>query len=294
QPSVTVGVISAVGRDIVRDKGSGDQVYANMIQTDAAINPGNSGGPLVNALGEVIGINTFIFSPSGGSVGMGFAIPINRAVRIAEELIRGGKVRHPWLGIGVQDVTGDLLSGLGFGPEERLHGVIVSGVQDLSPAARAGRVRPGDVITGLNGKPLRSFDDWNGEMIDLRVGNPVKLTVKRPGTEFEVTVVPVELPSETLPRHDTKLGFELVDLTPELRGQLEARITYGAVVAEITDPDLEREGSLLTYDVLYRINDSRVTTAAQAVDLIGRLNARSVNMLLLERDGRSIRRYLTR
>ncbi|MFH1069151.1 MAG: trypsin-like peptidase domain-containing protein [Candidatus Glassbacteria bacterium] len=294
QPTVTVGVISAVGRDMVRDQESGGKVYANMIQTDAAINPGNSGGPLVNALGEVIGINTFIFSPSGGSIGMGFAIPINRAVRIAEELIRGGKVRHPWLGISVQDVTADLLTGLGFGRGEHPHGVLVSGVQELSPAARTGRIRPGDLITGINGKPLRSQDDWTGEMIDVRVGNNVQLTVKRPAAGFEVSIVPLELPTEILPRLDTGLGFSLIDLTAEVRSQLEARSTYGAVMEEITDSDLEQEGSLLRYDILYRINDTRVSSASQAVDLLKRLSRQSVTVLFLERGGRSIRRYLTR
>jgi type II secretory pathway component PulC len=104
----------------------------------------------------------------------------------------------------------------------------------------------------------------------------------------------MELPTEVLTRLDTGLGFSLVDLTPEVRSQLEARTTYGAVVEEITDSDLEQEGSLLRYDLLYRINDTRVTSAAQAADLLKRLSRQSVTVLFLERGGRSIRRYLRR
>ncbi len=294
QPTVTVGVISAIGRDIVRERNKSGQVYANMIQTDAAINPGNSGGPLANALGEVIGINTFIFSPSGGSVGMGFAIPINRAVRIAEDLIRGGKVRHPWLGLKVQQLTPDLLSGLGFGSGERIGGVVVAHIQDFSPAETSGGIQSGDVITSINGKVLRSLDDWTGEQLDIRVDSPVRLGLRRPGSEFTVTITPAELPTEKMERHDTGMGFSLVDLTREVRSQLEARSTAGAVVVEIDDSALERQGRLLRYDILYRINDIPITSAQQAVTLLERFQRSRGAVLYIERDGRSIRRYITR
>ncbi len=295
QPTVTVGVISAIGRDIVRDRNKSGQVYANMIQTDAAINPGNSGGPLANALGEVIGINTFIFSPSGGSVGMGFAIPINRAVRIAEDLIRGGKVRHPWLGLKVQQLTPDLLSGLGFDSGERIGGVVVSHIQDFSPAETSGDIQSGDVITSINGRALRSFDDWTGEQLDIRVGSPVRLGLRRPGSELTtVTITPSELPTEKMERHDTGMGFSLVDLTRQVRSQLEARSTAGAVVVEIDDSALERQGRLLRYDILYRINDIPITSAQQAVTLLGRFQRSRGAVLYIERDGRGIKRYITR
>jgi len=294
QPTVTVGVISAIGRDIVRDQSERDKVYANMIQTDAAINPGNSGGPLVNALGEVIGINTFIFSPSGGSVGMGFAIPINRATRIAEDLILGGKVRRPWLGIQVQELSADILSGLGYPDDRRIQGVLVADIQPYSPAAAGNALHPGDIITGLNGKPVHSIDDWTGEMLDIRVNNTVELSILRSGRTLTVALSPVEKPSDRLKHYPTGLGFELIDLTPEVRSQIEARSSQGAVIVEITDPDLEREGSILPFDILYRINDINITGAEQAVSLLKRLSRAQVTVLFLERDGRSIRRYLTR
>ncbi len=294
QPSVTVGVISAIGRDIVRDQSKRREVYANMIQTDAAINPGNSGGPLVNALGEVIGINTFIFTPSGGSIGMGFAIPINRATRIAEDLILGGKVRRPWLGIRVQKLTPDILAGLGYPSSQRIQGALVANIQSHSPAAAGNALRPGDIITGLGGKPVHSIDDWTGEMLDIRVNSRVELSILRSGRTLTVALVPVEKPSEKLERHPTGLGFKLIDLTPEVRSQIEVRSNHGAVIVEITDADLEREGSILPLDILYQINDIRVTSAEQAVRLLKRSSRAQVTVLFLERDGRSIRRYLTR
>ncbi|OGF98310.1 MAG: hypothetical protein A2Z86_09960 [Candidatus Glassbacteria bacterium GWA2_58_10] len=293
QPTVTVGVISAIGRDIVRDQSPGSQVYANMIQTDAAINPGNSGGPLINALGEVIGINTFIFTPSGGSVGMGFAIPINRATRIAEDLIRGGKVRHPWLGIGVQQLTPELLAGLGYDRNERIQGVVVSNIQALSPAVTGAGLHPGDIISDINGRQIRSLDDWNGEMLDIRAGSPASLTILRGRSALTVNLTPKELPTDTVQRHSTGLGFDLIDLTAEVRSQLDARSDKGAVVVDITDSDLEREGSILTYDIIYRVNDVRITGAIQVVGLLKNLRRGQVAVLFIERDGRSIKRYVT-
>src|SRR6476469_6961556 len=137
EPSVTAGVVSGTGRNLAAES-NGAGIYVDMIQTDASINPGNSGGPLVNALGEVIGVNSSIYSPSGGSIGIGFAIPINRARRVTEDLLAHGVVRHPWWGIQLQLPR---ISGTpGANP-----GVVVASVVPGSPASRAG-IRPGDVI----------------------------------------------------------------------------------------------------------------------------------------------------
>ncbi|MDZ7630393.1 MAG: trypsin-like peptidase domain-containing protein [Gemmatimonadaceae bacterium] len=134
EPSVTAGVISATGRNLVppQGKNDGSGIYVDMLQTDASINPGNSGGPLVNAIGEVIGVNTSIFSPTGGSIGLGFAIPINRAMRVADDLLKHGAVRHPWIGLRIAQPAGNT-------PREVLRsGVVVRSVVLGSPAARAG------------------------------------------------------------------------------------------------------------------------------------------------------------
>ena len=158
EPSVTVGVVSAVGRNLLPNS---DQpgVYVHMIQTDASINPGNSGGPLVNALGQVVGVNSSIFSNTGGSIGMGFAIPIERALRVADELARYGAVRRAWLGL---DVAGseDLSAW------RHLGGVRVTRVAAGGPAARAG-IAVGDVLVGADDEQLRTFLDWEAVKLDV-------------------------------------------------------------------------------------------------------------------------------
>src|SRR5439155_11859160 len=154
QPTVTAGVVSATRRDIKSEANTGT-IYKNMIQTDAAINPGNSGGPLVNGAGEVIGINTFIFTQGGGSLGIGFAIPINLARRIMDEIVHYGRVRTAWPGMQIQPVTPYLAQRLGF---RDATGLVVTRVDADGPASRAG-VRAGDRIVRVNGIDVRSVDD---------------------------------------------------------------------------------------------------------------------------------------
>jgi len=173
QPTVTAGVVSALHRDVLAEPQTG-AVYKDMIQTDAAINPGNSGGPLVNGRGEVIGINSFIFTSSGGSEGLGFAIPVNVVREIVNELIRYGRVRDVWVGIGVQDVGAARGKG-------RLSGALVSFVEPGSPAERAG-VRVGDVIVAVEGKEVASVREARRAIFGARVGDVVSLTVVRNGS----------------------------------------------------------------------------------------------------------------
>ena len=293
QPTVTVGVISAMGRDILGDRGERNRVYANMIQTDAAINPGNSGGPLINSLGEVIGINSFIFSPSGGSVGIGFAIPINRARRIADELIRGGKVRKPWLGVAVQNLSADILASMGYDTRSQIVGVLVSQVEDYSPAAENGGIAVGDILTKINNRKVSSVDDWESELIDIRVGSEVSLSVLRSGKNHQINLTPIERPVDTLTPLDLGIGFSAVDLTPQVRSQLGIRSRKGAVVVDINNNELSRTGSILPHDVLFKINNVEIESAAQAKGIIEKLPAGRRAVLFLERNGRLIRRYLT-
>ena len=189
QPTVTAGVISATHRDIKVDA-SGTGVYKNMIQTDAAINPGNSGGPLVNADGEVIGINAFIFTQSGGSIGLGFAIPINLAKRVMQEIRSYGRVRQPYPGMNLQPLTRELAARLGFAD---VSGLVVSRVDPDGPAGRAG-VKPGDRIRKVNGIVVNNVDDAQRGIYGANVGDKLVLGIERGSKSFEVTLVLVKLP----------------------------------------------------------------------------------------------------
>src|SRR5206468_3208717 len=169
EPTVTVGVVSATSRNIL-PTGEQTGLYLDMIQTDAAINPGNSGGPLTNALGEVVGVNSSIFSNSGGSVGLGFAIPIERAVRVANEILKTGNVRRAWVGLEVEGASA-------MREWKSQGGVALATVAPGGPAARAG-LRPGDVLVEANGRRLRNYLDWEAVKLDLHVGDSVVVSVR--------------------------------------------------------------------------------------------------------------------
>jgi serine protease Do len=192
QPSVSVGVVSANHRKVNPQIANGERLYQNMIQTDAAINPGNSGGPLVNASGAVVGVNTMIFSQSGGSVGLGFAIPINRAKRVAEEIIQYGRRRNPWAGFKAQnlsDIDPDALQRLGVRAKS---GAMIVSIVDGCPAHRAG-LQNGDVITSINGQPVRQPEDVDFVFWGLFIGDKVHLEVQRADQTIPIDFLIVEL-----------------------------------------------------------------------------------------------------
>jgi len=175
QPSVTAGVISATHRD-VKSQGDQEGVYKNMIQTDAAINPGNSGGPLLNGKGEVIGVNTFIFSKGGGgSIGIGFAIPIDAAKRVVAEILKYGKVRNVWIGVRTWELTPYVSEHLGTTDR---NGLYVSVVETGSPADKAG-MKVGDIIRKVNGTPIRDVREAYRAIFGANVGDTITLTVDR-------------------------------------------------------------------------------------------------------------------
>ncbi len=188
-PSVTAGVISATGRDVKPESGQ-SRIYRDMIQTDAAINPGNSGGPLVDCNGRVIGINTFIFSRSGGSLGMGFAIPINRARRVMNELVAFGRTRDVYTGIRVQEITRLLALSLGLDTQQ---GVLISEVEKDSPASSAG-LQPGDVIRRLNGRFINSIEDARSALAGLIVDDELEVEYERDSKMNAIMVLLAPLP----------------------------------------------------------------------------------------------------
>jgi S1-C subfamily serine protease len=181
RPTVTAGVMSAVDRSFTPRSGV---ALRHVLQTDAAINPGNSGGALVNSVGEVVGINTFIFTGGGqsqGSIGLGFAIPVQRAMRIVEEIVRYGRVREFTTGLST-DRSAAIAMGL-----RRGDGVLVSEVRRGSPGAKAGLL-PGDVITGLDGRKVSDLEELRSVLRQFRVGDKVSLRVRRDGTEFDTSM----------------------------------------------------------------------------------------------------------
>jgi serine protease Do len=183
QPSVTAGVISAKGRDI-QSSGDGTGIYKNMIQTDAAINPGNSGGPLVNGDAKVIGINTFIFTESGGSLGIGFAIPINVASRVVREILQYGGVRQIWIGIRVMEVTPYLAAYYNL---REGRGLFVHELEDGSPADRAG-VQIGDLILAVNGEDVSRLGQAQRLIFGAAIGDVITLRIERAGKQIEVRI----------------------------------------------------------------------------------------------------------
>lgn len=186
KPSVSVGVISAVNRDFAENKEG--KVYRRMIQTDTAINQGNSGGPLVNIYGEVIGLNTFILSESGGSIGIGFSIPIDRVKKISRELIKYGKIRDIWFGFKVQDINPMLAQHFKL---ETMDGVLVNFVEEGAPSYKAG-LRKGDIIIQINEQKITNTEEAELSVTDIAVGDKIRIVIIRDGKTLELQVDAVE------------------------------------------------------------------------------------------------------
>jgi serine protease Do len=276
EPSVTAGVVSGVGRNLaLQSEGSG--IYVDMIQTDASINPGNSGGPLVNAVGEVIGVNSSIFSPSGGSIGIGFAIPINRAKRVAEDLLAHGVVRRPWIGIKIQTPP------QAVGTDVNKRDAVITTVTPGSPAARAG-IQSGDVLVQSRTRPIHNAYDWEAERLELRVGESIPLTIRRGARDMKVNVQVADLPEVNAPRVTVLREIELLTLTPAIRIERGIRSARGALVSRVSQRVMDQLG-LQEGDVIVQINRIPINdaqTAAQALSATGREGV----IMYLERAGR--------
>jgi serine protease Do len=272
EPSVTAGVISAVGRHIIPSSQE-DGFYLGMIQTDASINPGNSGGPLVNALGEVIGVNSSIFSVSGGNEGLGFAIPIDRALRVAGDLIRHGEVQRAWLGVQVEPVEADAWG--------RTRGVRISAVAQGSPADGEG-LDAGSNILAANGSRVATPLDFEAKLLDLRAGDAITLQIE--GRLSPLRIVASTLPSVTAERVTVLEDLELITVTPEIRAERNVRSEVGALVAGIS-PELNRILALRTGDVLLMVNQARISTAEEANQAFRAVAGRGRVRIYAERNG---------
>ncbi len=275
EPTVTAGVISATGRNILSGADR-PGVYVDMIQTDAAINPGNSGGPLVNAAGEVIGVNSSILSNTGESVGLGFAIPIERVVRIANEIIATSTVRRAWPGLEV--VTGHDLSDW-----KRTGGLPVQSVAPDGPAARAG-IHAGDVLIKANGRTLRTYLDWEAVKLDLKVGQTITVSVRSGATTSDKRIVTGDLPTLNATRVRVLQGTDLVTVTPAIRAERHINSETGALVISIR-PEITAQTGLQSGDVIFGINQRVLRTAEEVSRELGAVKAGQIFYLYIERGG---------
>ncbi|MFT8719989.1 DegQ family serine endoprotease [Acetobacter sp.] len=293
--TVTAGIVSSRGRNI--DQGP----YDDFIQTDAPINKGNSGGPLFDMHGAVIGVNTAIYSPSGGSVGIGFSIPANEARGILEQLRKTGHVSRGWIGVRIQDVTQEIADGLGLKPAK---GALIAGSDPKGPAAKA-HLETGDVIQALNGKPIegRALPRL---IADLPVGSQATLTIWRHGKTQDMPITIGALPeskeeatARQAPKKDTKssdkdadlgmLGFKGRAVTDDLRRKFRLSDDQkGVVVTDVTDGSPAAERGLKAGDVITQIQQSAVNTPAdlhKGVEDARKAHRRSVLLLVHDMDG---------
>nr|WP_224408211.1 DegQ family serine endoprotease [Afifella sp. IM 167] len=267
--TVTVGIVSALERDI----NSGP--YDKFIQTDASINRGNSGGPLFDLDGKVVGINTAIISPTGGSIGIGFAVPAEIAVPVLDQLRQYGETRRGWLGVRIQEVTDEIAESLGM---NTARGALIAGVTESGPAAEAGIV-PGDVVVKFDGRDVPSMRDLPGIVADTPVGKDVKVTVLRKGQELEVTAKLGRLeedeqlvagetggdeqaaPEENPDSSVSALGLTLKPLTPEARTDFGIPDeTQGVLVAEVETGSAAEEHQIQAGDVIMEVGQEAVST----------------------------------
>jgi serine protease Do len=261
-------------------------VIQNMIQTDASINPGNSGGPLVNLEAEVVGINTAIFSRSGGYMGVGFAIPINMAKGVATQLLQGGEVSRGYLGVSIQQLTPELAESFGLGGRK---GVLVAQVSEGSPAGKAG-LRQGDLVVKYQGEPVEDSGKFRNRVSLTPPGTEAEMTIVRGGREKTLRVRITRLEDAVAVTRESgigaeELGISVQDITPELAKKLGARAGEGVVVTGVSRGSVAGMAGIEPGSVILQVNKSPVSSAGEFAELV---NASADNrrvLLLLSRRG---------
>ena len=279
--TVTVGVVSALGRSI----GAGP--YDEFIQTDASINPGNSGGPLINIEGEVIGINTAIISGNtGGNVGIGFAIPINIAKGILQDLKEKGSVTRGWLGVMIQKITPELAKS--FGLNQSL-GALVGDVIPDGPAFKAG-IKRGDVIVRFAGKTVKDMEDLPKIVAATTPNSVVNVEIIREGSPktLSVKIEVLKDNQETVVAKSDPLGMQVQDITPELAQSLELDNDQGVLVSDVTPGNFADESGIRRGDVISEMNRAPVRNIQDYQRLLGSVNKGSSILFLVKRKGTTI------
>lgn len=267
--TVTSGIISALGRT-----GLGIEGYEDFIQTDASINPGNSGGALVNLRGELVGINTAILAPSGGNVGIGFAIPANLAKGVMQQLVEYGQVERGQLGVLVQDLTPQLAQAFGI-PRNR--GAVIARVAPNSAADRAG-LKTGDVVVAVNGKPIRNASDLRNTVGLLRIGERVRLDILREGKAMTITArigeqVSSTISGERINPHLAGATFSEIDQQSSRQG-----ISQGVLVADVEPGSPAAQAGLRRGDIITSVNRRSVSSLNEFQQAAARGNALLLNI----------------
>lgn len=292
--TVTRGIVSAINR--ANPDSTDPRKPGEFIQTDAAINPGNSGGPLVNARGEVIGINTFLISPSGSFSGMGFAIPAKIAEPTVQELIRDGKVNHSHIGVGITDVTPENAK---FFDDSTATGAVVTEVEPDSPGAKAG-LKIGDVITQVDGQKVSDSGELQVIISEKQPGTKVTLTVLRDGKDMSVPVTleqmgnrPGEASANGEGQGKMRWGIGVSDLTPDVRSQIQVSSdVHGAVVEHVQPGSPADNAGLRNGDVILEVNRHAVNSAAQVQEALSAVPKGQDALLLVWSNGGNTFRVL--
>jgi serine protease Do len=288
--TVTMGGISAVGRANV-----GIADYEDFIQTDAAINPGNSGGALVNARGELIGINTAILSRTGGYQGIGFAVPSNMARQVIDSLIKHKKVVRGWLGVSIQEVTSDLAEAFGV---KDLKGALVSGVMEGSPAEKAG-IKQGDVILQYNGRVVEDTGNLRNMVSQTAVGTKIKVRLLRQKKEIETEVAIAELPKKLAEaggpgeegpvagdENSSLSGVTVRELTPDVAKQLGITdVDKGVVVVQVDPAGRMYEAGIRPGDIIVQINQENIESMKDYQKAASKISGKERILLLIKRKG---------
>jgi serine protease Do len=292
--TVTAGIVSARNRDISQGP------YDNYIQTDAAINRGNSGGPLFNLDGDVIGVNTLIISPTGGSIGIGFAVPSNTVSGVVDQLRQFGELRRGWLGVRIQQVTDEIAESLNIKPAR---GALIAGVDDKGPAKPAG-IEPGDVVVKFDGKDIKETKDLSRVVADTAVGKEVDVVIIRKGEEQTKKVTlgrlddgdkPVQASAKTQDTTPDKpvtqklLGLDLAALSKDLRGKYKIKDSVkGVIITNVDGSSDAADKRLSPGEVIVEVAQEAVSNTAdikKRIDQLKKDGKKSVLLLIANADG---------